>query len=320
MKVSALALGFLTRIPGFNGLRYKIKGGGSTDSAAYCYSVWLRHLVLARESGMNGVPKVVAELGPGESIGVGLAALICGTERYYALDVVNYEDVSQNLAVFDLLVEMFRTRMDIPGGDEFPDIKPTLKSYSFPGTILTCELLDAALAESRLNRIRQSITGCEALSPVITYKVPWLAPDIIQPASVDMIFSQAVLEHVDDLGNTYDAMSQWLAPGGFLSHQIDFKCHGTAIEWNGHWRYSTLMWSMIKGGRPYLINRQPYSVHIDFLSKSGVRIVFDQRSELVSRLEREQLALDFRDIKDIDMITAGVYLLAVKDLESSEHS
>ena len=54
------------------------RGTGGTGSARYCYSIWLRHLLLAHAGGMRGLPSTLAELGPGDSVGVGLAALISG--------------------------------------------------------------------------------------------------------------------------------------------------------------------------------------------------------------------------------------------------
>ena len=59
-------------------------GVGATPSARYCYAVWLRHLIHVRRCGLRGIPETVAELGPGGSIGCGLAALLSGCARYYA--------------------------------------------------------------------------------------------------------------------------------------------------------------------------------------------------------------------------------------------
>src|SRR5262245_22309033 len=89
-------------------LQEKAKGTGGSVSAEYCYSVWLRHLVTAAECGLNSDPKTVAELGPGDSLGVGLAALLSGAERYYALDVVEHANAAHNIVVLDALVELFR--------------------------------------------------------------------------------------------------------------------------------------------------------------------------------------------------------------------
>jgi hypothetical protein len=147
---------------------------------------------------------------------------------------------------------------------------------------------------------------------MIHYVVPWYDPSIIEPESVDMILSQAVLEHVDNLENTYSSMQLWLRNGGLTSHQIDFKSHGTAHEWNGHWAYSDLMWKIIRGKRPYLINRQPASNHIDLLNKHGFRIVCDKRVKKENGITRKQLARRFSNLTDEDLNSSGMFVQAVK--------
>ena len=37
----------------------------------------------------------IAEIGPGDSIGVGLLALLLGVEKYYAFDVVKFANVEK---------------------------------------------------------------------------------------------------------------------------------------------------------------------------------------------------------------------------------
>src|SRR4051812_17852269 len=119
MVLRPLALGLTTYIPGLRGLA--LRNRGTTHDARYCYSVWLRHLVMASIGGAQPYPRVVAELGPGRSLGIGLAALIGGAEHYCALDVVRLAaDREANLTVFDQLVMLFRARTPIPGADEFP--------------------------------------------------------------------------------------------------------------------------------------------------------------------------------------------------------
>ncbi|MBM4372890.1 MAG: hypothetical protein FJ098_14650, partial [Deltaproteobacteria bacterium] len=76
-----LLWGIATFVPGVRFLDRR--GTGGTGSARYCYSVWLRHLVLAKDRGLlDQVPATVAELGPGDSIGIGLAALLSGATAY----------------------------------------------------------------------------------------------------------------------------------------------------------------------------------------------------------------------------------------------
>jgi hypothetical protein len=299
--------GVATFIPGAYDLLFRHSTGG-TDSARYCYSTWLRHLVMADVNELPTNPEVVAELGPGDSIGIGLAALLSGADRYYAFDIVNYADVAKNGEIFDELIGLFRSRADIPGADEFPDAEPHLGSYTFPAHILTDERLDAVLDDGRIARIRASVADTESPGSVIQYKVPWYDSEIVEQGSVDMVFSQAVLEHVDELSLTYERMRRWLKPTSFMSHTIDFKAHGSADEWNGHWAYSDLTWKLIKGNRPYLINRQPHSYHIELMNELGFDIVCNITNELPSNIGNDDLAPRFKDMGPEDSTTASAFI------------
>ena len=59
--------GLLTFLPGIERVLPAGKGVG-TDSASYCYGVWLKPLTLLWESGMRSIPNILVELGPGESV------------------------------------------------------------------------------------------------------------------------------------------------------------------------------------------------------------------------------------------------------------
>ena len=305
-----LIRGGATFVPGMR--RYIGKGTGGTDSAAYCYSVWLRHLVMARNHGLDPHPATVAELGPGDSLGIGLAALISGVDKYFAFDVVEHANAERNLKIFDQLVALFREREAIPGGAEYPDVKPSLESYEFPADILSESRLRHALGESRIERIRGSVVNVQRADSLIQYKVPWHDASILGRESVDMIYSQAVLEHVDDLRPAYKAMRLWLKPTGYMSHQIDFRSHGTADEWNGHWTYSDFIWKVVRGKRSYLLNREPHSAHIAILKEEGFRVVCDRTVKAQSAVTRDDLAPRFRSMSDDDFTTSGAFIQAVK--------
>jgi hypothetical protein len=315
MKLKQLVYGIATFVPGVN--RYRAKGTGGTDSARYCYSVWLRHLVMAESNGLIPFPKTVAEVGPGDSLGIGLAALISGCEKYFAFDVVAHANVKRNLKIFDELVDLFRNRKAIPGDDEFPKVKPNLDEYRFPADILDENRLQHALEKSRLERIRDSIIYSQNDDSLIQYMVPWYDASVLRKESVDMIYSQAVLEHVNDLRNTYKAMNLWLKSNGYMSHQIDFKSHGVADEWNGHWAYSDFTWKLIKGKRPYLLNREPHSTHLSILNEEGFRVVCDRTIKSESNLNREDLAPRFKSISDDDLTTSGAFIQAAKKTEGN---
>ncbi|MGR8933722.1 MAG: methyltransferase domain-containing protein [Gammaproteobacteria bacterium] len=308
MKIKPLLLGLASYLPGAADLRAKRTGG--TDSARYCYSAWLRHLTMARDHGFNTAPCVIAELGPGDSLGIGLAALLSGAERYFAFDVVAHAQLENNLHVFETLVELFKNRTPIPGNDEFPRLKPHLDNYTFPADILTEQRLETALQDNRLQRIRDSLHNPNTDEALLVYKTPWSEAEAVQECCVDMIYSQAVLEHIDDLASAYAAMRRWLKPDGFMSHQIDYKCHGTASEWNGHWTYSETLWRLIRGKRPYLLNRAPHSEHLRLLQEHGFTVVAQKRIHTVSKLSRTQLAGRFKHLCDDDLTTSGAFILA----------
>ena len=83
-------------------------------------------------------------------------------------------------------------------------------------------------------------------------------------------------------------------------------------KWNGHWAYSDFAWELIKGKRPYFINRQPHSAHIDILKKNGSELVCDIRDIDNSGIDRSQLASIFKNISNDDMTTCTAFIQAVK--------
>ena len=156
IKPRSLVIGAATYIPGLRNFTGRRTGG--TVSARYCYSVWLRHLCMLHCHGLPTTFETVVELGPGDSLGTGLAALLSGTERYAALDAVRYADSACNLQILEELVALFRNREPIPDQVEFPLVQPPLSSYAFPA-FLTAARLEAALDPGRLELIRAAVAS-----------------------------------------------------------------------------------------------------------------------------------------------------------------
>ncbi|MDQ6670139.1 MAG: methyltransferase domain-containing protein [Chloroflexota bacterium] len=312
--IKPTAVGLLTHVPGFCRL---ITRTGGTDNPRYCYSVWLRHLVTVNDHHLLvGVPPRVAEIGPGDSIGIGLAALLSGVRQYSAIDIARLANSERNLSILRQLITLFKERAAIPDEREFPLVSPRLESYQFPASLVTDAMLESSLSEARIQAIADAVTTATTSDapsrPIITYVAPWTKIDILPAASFDLIYSQAVLEHVDQLDQMYAAMHAWLKPGGVMSHDIDFSHHRIGPLWNSHWSYSRRVWRLIRGRRAWLLNRQPHSRHLEIIRRSGFELVADVSTRRTVGLKRSDLASEFADMSDDDLVTSESYVLAIK--------
>lgn len=288
-------------------------GTGGTVSARYCYSVFMRHRVIAAQYGLTSPPQSVVELGPGDSLGIGLMALLTGSEQYIAIDAVRHASPEYNLTVFDELVTLLKSRAPIPFNDECSVIRPELSHYAFPHDLFSDESLVLALAPERLAKIKKLLLTPED-GGIIQYFAPFGELSVIPSESVDWIFSQAVLEHVDDLSETYRHCFRCLKPRGVMTHQVDFQCHETAPEWNGHWKYPRWLWTVMRGRRPWFINRLPYSMHLQMQRQVGFEVCAEMIQKMPSEITRGQLANQFQFLTDQDMSTAGALFVVTKAL------
>jgi hypothetical protein len=260
---------------------------------------------------MERMPRVLAELGPGDSLGIGLAALLSGVERYHAFDIVRYSNSESNLTIFDDLVQLFQKRAGRPSLG-WPDYDRFLDDKLFPSDILTDQHLEGMLSPERIERIRRSIIDPDARDSMITYVVPWSSEGMVGHGTVDAVISHAVLEHIEDLDTTYRALAQWLGPGGMMSHQAGLDSHGITPEWNGYWAIPEPLWKVIMGRRPYLLNRQPCSVHLHLLQEQGFEIVHLMKKHRKDGIDRSKLARKWRGLSDDDLTCSNVYLIAKK--------
>ena len=267
-KIPRILKGLMTWVPGLDHWRRRRATSGGSDSARYCYSVWLRHLNVLSSNGFRVRGAQVGELGPGDSIGTGLAALLSGAESYVGLDLVPFSANADLAAMLQELAHMYLNCEDIPSHEEFPGIRPRLDSYAFPN-----QLINGLDLSNRVEAIEREVDRGLCKSGVIAYRAPWNSPGVINSGSLDLIFSQAVLEHVDNLDETYKAMFAWLKPGGYASHVIDFGAHQLSPFWNGHWAYNDFQWRLARGRREFLLNREPFSTHVECVQRAGLELL-----------------------------------------------
>jgi hypothetical protein len=120
------------------------------------------------------------------------------------------------------------------------------------------------------------------------------------------------MEHVTDLATAYGVLFAMLRPGGWMSHQIDFRAHGTATAWNGHWQYSETAWKLLVGRRPFLINRAPCSTHVERIKAAGFDIVRRMDNPRNDGLPRSRLARRWQHLADADLHCSGTFIVARK--------
>jgi SAM-dependent methyltransferase len=290
-----------------NAWRMRHAATAGSDSARYCYAVWLRHLVTLDLYGFRIDSARIGELGPGDSIGVGLAALLSGASQYIGLDLVPFAAKANLETMFDEISRMYSDREAIPSPEEFPRLRPTLHAYAFP-----YQLIDRTSFIERVEKIRQELRTGVNSGPSVRYCAPWASTDQVAAGSLDLVFSQAVLEHVDALEETYQAMFAWLRPGGYASHIIDFSAHHLSSFWNGHWAYSDWQWRLVRGGREFLLNREPLGAHLSCAAKAGFEMLRLKRDYGSRGLSVEALAPRFQVLDAEDLRTRGAVLILRK--------
>jgi hypothetical protein len=281
------------------------KSGTGTDgafSAEGSYAIFMRYLIALGQIGVSFENKVILEFGPGSSYGIGIAALLCGAKRYYAFDLIGHTTDTRNLAIFDELSEMFKKRSGIPVDGWCARIFPFNDEPAFPNNLLPDSLLERTLSSERLKAIRHDLE---------TRREFFLRPrsskslgDAVMDEPADIIVSESVLEHVDDLKSTYEAFGRWLAADGAMVHLIDYSSHNLSRDWNGQWQCSPFLWSLVRGKRHYLINRMPHQVHLDLLRANGLGVVQSQLLRRVDGLTRDQFSPEFREMSPRDATTA----------------
>jgi hypothetical protein len=267
----------------------------SSENPEFCYSIFLRHYSHASPYFARKTLDVVAELGPGSSLGVGLCALICGAKLYYALDFVDHTDQGLTLHVFDELVEMFRLRRSVPrDASTFPE--PA--AWKFPADLVVAN-------DERLAAIRDDLLNNG--SKFIRMAMPWTDVQIPHK-SIGWLWSHSVLEHVDNIEQAWKCCATWLTDDGVMTHNIDYGSHGLTKHWDGHRSINDLCWTILRGRRPYLINRMPHSAQVALAKGCGFEIASELIHALHPHMPPSKCAPRFGSITARDRETAMAFM------------
>ncbi len=263
------------------------KGTGGTNSAEYCKKIWNNHKKSLIKTGVSFPIRSLGEIGPGDSLGVGFEALLEGTDSYVALDAIAHADISNNYQVFNDLKELY-----VQNNPEGPDDK-------------------------KVNTIIDEVLGKVKAPKYIKYSVPWWEEQVVEEESLDLIISNAVMEHVDDLQQTYKTMYKWLVPGGYCSHIIDYGAHEFSIDWYKHLYYNNMFWKFLLHGRKYSINRLSHSFQVEAMQKAGFEILLNERMKDKNVAERNKVNSRIRSLfSDEDLETSSGQIIARKPSKS----
>jgi SAM-dependent methyltransferase len=288
-------------------------GSGGTYSSMYCYSVWNRHLYYLLSNKFFNHPseiRNIAELGPGDSLGIGMAAMYTGADIYYALDVIEHANFTRNLIINNELCSYFKSQMEVPHGRGFERTSPKLNDYRYMDILLEYKL---EYFDMRRKVISQALRSVNQSNGKIQYIVPWYSQTYDQlDGKLDLIISQAVMEHIESVEEAYKLMYRWLRKGGVISHQIDFKAHEMTKEWNGHWFINDFTWRFLMHGRKYPMNRFPISTHLRLIREAG--FVIDHILPIVNEnpFHGQDPKMNGIEFSSEDMITSGALIQAVK--------
>lgn len=232
---------------------------GTMDRPDYALDVFRRHFERARFA-RKADSFVALELGPGDSVVSALIAAAHGAERTYLVDTGDY--ASRRMSVYRAMARRLRSERgsDLPmfHADDFDEML-----HECGGIYLT-----------------------DAIASLRT----------IPTASVDFVWSQAVLEHVrlSDFSELNHELRRVLRDDGVCSHRIDLGDHlGGALN---HLRFSARIWESEFFARSgFYTNRLRYSEilrHFESASFAVEVLATDRWPTLPTR--REALAHEFR--------------------------
>jgi hypothetical protein len=234
-----------------------------------------------RRAGSPGPGFTYLELGPGESLATAIVAWAYGADGGALVDAGDF--AVRDFALYLPLIERLAQRECVRD----VDILSALSSVD--------SLLDIVNA-------RVHTSGLAAL-------------EAMPSDSFDLIFSQAVLEHVPlaDFAATIQELHRLQKSNGIGSHRIDFKDHLQGSLHNLRFPRTTWEKPCFAKRSGFYTNRLRFSEMKQILDAGGFTITVVEQDRWPSPpITREQMAVEFRGLSDDDLRTSGASLLLGK--------
>jgi len=249
---------------------------GYMDQASYVLNVFNKHVAKAGLEGkLRG--KTILELGPGDSIATALVAASHGANTIL-IDAGSF--ASSNVEGYRKLVEKLKEK-----GLNPPDIS-------------AAETIEEIVAVCGARYLTQGLASFES----------------IETGTVDLLFSQAVLEHIrkHEFLKTMQECLRVLCQEGIASHRVDLKDHlGGALN---NLRFSEYIWEsefFVRSG--FYTNRIRFTEMIGLFenTKFIVEVCDVTRWENLP-IKRQLLSDDFIYLSDDDLKVSGFDILLHK--------
>jgi SAM-dependent methyltransferase len=246
---------------------------GRMEDPAYGLEVFLRHF--RRFAPPAGRGFTLLELGPGESVATGVIAHAYGAARTWLVDSVDHATRDPN--DYDRLIGVLEER-----GHDLARLRGS------PGFDKLCEAAGVEYLTGGLASLR-SLPG----------------------ASVDFIFSNAVLEHVprEEFRELLAQTRRILAPGGLCSHEVDLRDHlNDALN---NLRFSAQVWeSSLMSRSGFYTNRIRYREMIALFAAAGFRVDVEEELRWATLpTPRKRMSAEFRGVPEEDLRVSSFRVL-----------
>lgn len=248
---------------------------GKMDNTAYAIKVFRSHVEqVSNLKDLHG--KVVLEVGPGDSIATAIVAAAYGA-RAILVDVGNF--AKPELAFYRRLAEQLRAENLNP-----PDLSQ-------------CDSVEAILHACNAQYLTN---GTQSMTEVAEN-------------SVDIMFSQAVLEHVrkGEFSTFFQHCRRVIKPTGGASHVVDLKDHlGGSLN---NLRFSEGLWeSDFFSSSGFYTNRIQFEEMVSLVKATGfnVDVVHVKRWDALP-LARQQMAEPFRHLSEDQLNVSGFSMTCV---------
>jgi SAM-dependent methyltransferase len=246
---------------------------GEMQDPDYVFRVFNHHLACSGLSGRSALTGL--EMGPGDSVGSAVIAKAMGFSAFYLVDAGDH--ANRNVEIYKAI-----SRICAQKGFVAPDVE---RATGFDDILTAC---GASYATNGLRSYQN-----------------------IPTASVDLIFSQAVLEHVrrGEFAQIATEMRRILKPDGIASHQVDLSDHlGGGLN---NMRIASRWWEtefMASSG--FYTNRLRFSEMCNILEQAGffVEVVSAERWRSAP-IAIEKLALEFRHFGQEDLLVSSFHVL-----------